>query len=449
VNLRGASSRILDWALDKVGNRQSETNDGAVGIYSMSATIPPGDFQMCRYTVTPFGSKSYDANGNLVASGSGPDSATFYRYDYADRLVAVQAFSTLGTLDTLASFNYDALGRRISKTTYPPTPLAPVTTQYVKPPPDQDCDGLALEERVAGAVSRVYCWGGNGLDMNWVCFTGGGEAQYAHADDLGNVLALTDVIGNVLERYDYDAAGAPTFLVADGTTLVDGGGLPLTASAQGNPYLFRGMVWDGETGLYIEGTPKTPGRYVDPKTGSYLSSGSVGEAGTELNDVNRRVFAGGNPWSSPAGRSKQSEAKSNTKAMFTAEKAYRSSGSGGGGGGSLVLKKEEGGRHTPFHNKYESARVITDRDSGRSKGFRSSGGNAVGADQVNEIIASVSAIQSRNILKTYFETGDIPTQDQFHNLIDSMVHLNDDGGSLLMISSSKTHTKTGHVTLLK
>lgn len=34
-----------------------------------------------------------------------------------------------------------------------------------------------------------------------------------------------------------------------------------------------------------------------------------------------------------------------------------------------------------------------------------------------------AAIESRNTLKTYFETGDIPTQDQFVDLIDSSIDL--------------------------
>src|SRR4051794_8968698 len=36
------------------------------------------------------------------------------------------------------------------------------------------------------------------------------------------------------------------------------------------------------------------------------------------------------------------------------------------------------------------------------------------------------AVVSRAILKTFFETGDVPTQDQFSTLIDSMVHGVDD-----------------------
>ena len=34
-------------------------------------------------------------------------------------------------------------------------------------------------------------------------------------------------------------------------------------------------------------------------------------------------------------------------------------------------------------------------------------------------------IESRIQLKTYFETGDIPTEDQFINVLDSYFHLED------------------------
>jgi hypothetical protein len=37
-----------------------------------------------------------------------------------------------------------------------------------------------------------------------------------------------------------------------------------------------------------------------------------------------------------------------------------------------------------------------------------------------------AAIESREILKSYFQTGDVPTQDQFATLIDSSVNLVDD-----------------------
>lgn len=48
---------------------------------------------------------------------------------------------------------------------------------------------------------------------------------------------------------------------------------------------------------------------------------------------------------------------------------------------------------------------------------------------------AVGAVESRNILKTYFETGDVPTQEQFANLIDSYIHQTDDGLTLTGIGN--------------
>jgi hypothetical protein len=46
---------------------------------------------------------------------------------------------------------------------------------------------------------------------------------------------------------------------------------------------------------------------------------------------------------------------------------------------------------------------------------------------------AAAAIEPRSILKTFFETGDVPTQEQFANLIDSFVHQTDDGLTILGI----------------
>jgi hypothetical protein len=52
---------------------------------------------------------------------------------------------------------------------------------------------------------------------------------------------------------------------------------------------------------------------------------------------------------------------------------------------------------------------------------------------------ALAAIESRSILKTYFETGSVPTQEQFGTLIDSFIHQTDDGLTLAgvgVVSSS-------------
>ncbi len=52
--------------------------------------------------------------------------------------------------------------------------------------------------------------------------------------------------------------------------------------------------------------------------------------------------------------------------------------------------------------------------------------------------------KSKTVLKTYFQTGDKPTQDQFENLIDSLVHQDDE--TKIYISDLETDAK-GNVTV--
>jgi hypothetical protein len=48
---------------------------------------------------------------------------------------------------------------------------------------------------------------------------------------------------------------------------------------------------------------------------------------------------------------------------------------------------------------------------------------------------TVGAEVPRNVLKSYFETGDIPTQEQFNDLIDSSLNLVDDGLTIYSASN--------------
>jgi hypothetical protein len=57
--------------------------------------------------------------------------------------------------------------------------------------------------------------------------------------------------------------------------------------------------------------------------------------------------------------------------------------------------------------------------------------------------AARGAVVPRSVLKTFFETGDVPTQDQFSNLIDSYVHHTDDGLDLVGIGSIPDSTGAG------
>lgn len=326
IKTKGTGAQRLDYSLDGKGNRNTVTiNDNGTiltHIYTRNAALPPGDFQMDQYTGTPFGSQQYDANGNVIWRDDG-DLA--FVYDSANRVVSVQSMTT-GTPEPLVSFTYDALGRRISKTTYLPAPLAPVTVYFVYD------SGDIIEMREGGVevasfildgsrstddeVVRTHRWSYNAGSIKnrpMLAAHANGQYFYFHCDDLGNMLALTDGSGNVIERYDYGDYGAPHFLDANGNALTGSDGLPVTFSPAGNPFLFHGMFWDEEVMFYFghsQGGVTGPPAYMDPQTGRYLL-----RAGVPLRFEAESTFSGDNPWS---------------------------------------LKKEEGGRHTPFQNKYRA-----------------------------------------------------------------------------------------------
>jgi len=288
---------VKSYVLDGKGNRIAVTNNAVPELYVRSAAIPPADFQMDQYTQTPSsGLQTYDENGrvrdlrNSVAQMSS-------RYDYADRLVQVDALGGSGSFEPLVSFSYDAFGRRISKTV-----AGGATTQYLYDGVDNDCDGITedddiLETYAGGNVSdvRIYGHGGGGggvirmLAPPLAILTAAGGEWLTRCDDLGNVLALTDPSGTVVERYEYDDFGKPQFLAPDGSPLTDAVGTPVTASQVGNPYLFQGMQWDSETGLYLD---QSQGRYVDPRSGQYTTR-SVSGVGDEQHS---RAFSDNSPW---------------------------------------------------------------------------------------------------------------------------------------------------------
>jgi YD repeat-containing protein len=161
----------------------------------------------------------------------------------------------------VVNYTYDALGRRITRTVHQPPPLAPVTTRYIHDPDT----GEVVEEWENGALRTTHVStrrkGANeaaAIGALRTAATGkaiipaSGQVFYVLCDDLGNALALTDASGAVLERYDYDDFGQPAFLDANGDPLLDGSGVPVNRSQAGLDYLFGGMFWEPDLGLYLD-----------------------------------------------------------------------------------------------------------------------------------------------------------------------------------------------------
>jgi hypothetical protein len=240
-----------------MGNRTNVVGAACSGPYTLDPTAPPADYQMNQYTATPCDARSYDDDCNLVSRSSFSDgSLRVYGYDYAGRLVAVGSVVDSGTggliTNVVASYAYDALGRRASKTLHADG-LPPSTRHYCY---DGSC---VIEEREDNAVVASFTLMHG--DGSVIRLSRAGAHYFVLSDDQGNAEALTDESGAVVEGYDCDDYGTVTFLDSNGTPT------SATSSAYDNPYCWGGLRLEAETGLHND----DGGVYFDSTTGRALS----------------------------------------------------------------------------------------------------------------------------------------------------------------------------------
>lgn len=244
------------YGYDAVGNRTSSSHQSGPWQYGAgNRLLQKGD---TSYT--------YTASGHLQ-SATRAGVTRSYTYDGAQRLVRINEASK-----TIASYQYDPAGRRISKTVgYGPTAK---TTWYL-----YDAEGLAAEIDGQGQTVRSYGWVPGapwGTGPVWQqdhASTANGASPYhfLHTDHLERPLVASGEAGN------------PTWQALSesfGQTLIEQGG-----ATQINLRL-PGQYWDAETGAHYNQQ-----RDYDPGTGRYIQSDPLG-----LSDgVNTYAYAQNEP----------------------------------------------------------------------------------------------------------------------------------------------------------
>ena len=258
----GEPAGRVDYDLDGTGNRVQVLATGAEsGEYFLDPLVPPADRPVNQYTATPRTRREYDDNGNLiritafgdvdadgavdlddhaefVACMTGPDvevgapcrrldadhdndvdlkdfaafqanftgseghsPAALIDYDYRNRMVEF-ADAAAGLRH---AYSYDALGRRIVRVTDADGMAGgPTETRYYYD------DWQVIEEQDdAGVTTATYVYGRYVDEV--LNRRQGPDDLFYHADDLYNVMAVTDANGEAVERYDYADYGAPTF----------------------------------------------------------------------------------------------------------------------------------------------------------------------------------------------------------------------------------------------
>jgi RHS repeat-associated protein len=231
-----APTRTQSWSLDALGNWSSVTTNGTAQNRTHN--------QQNEATVVGGNTLTFDNNGNTTTDDTGKTLV----YDAWNRLVKVKSGTT-----TLASYQFDALGRRIVENSGTLRDLY-FSNQW-----------QVLEERINGVANIQYVWSPVYVDALIERDrdpTGGGnmtERVYVQQDANWNVTALVSAAGLALERYVYDPYGAATFLNA--------GFIPLAGSAFAWIYLHQGGRYDPTTGLFLfrhRDYSPTLGRWLQP-----------------------------------------------------------------------------------------------------------------------------------------------------------------------------------------
>lgn len=174
--------------LDLVGNRESFTNRlGQTTQYTLTAS--PGG-QANQYGTIGGAAIAYDAAGNLAMDERG----RLYAYDEANRLKEIRASNGL---EVLASYAYDALGRRISST------INDVTTRYYY-------DGQnVIEERDGADVRlRYHVHGTQYIDEHVATYSDTtGQFSYYLLGDNYSVVGTGNADGSAIRRVGYTPLG--------------------------------------------------------------------------------------------------------------------------------------------------------------------------------------------------------------------------------------------------
>ncbi len=133
-----------------------------------------------------------------------------------------------------------------------------------------------IEERIGGTAKVQYLWGGVDIlierdrDADGNAGNGLEDRLYPLQDANGNVTALVNTSGQVVERFGYDPFGAVTFLSSSWGTL--------SGSAYAWRYLFQGGRYDTATGLV-----HFRNRELSPTLGRWLQKDPIGFGGRDAN----------------------------------------------------------------------------------------------------------------------------------------------------------------------
>jgi RHS repeat-associated protein len=220
----------VTYTLDRAGNRISIVDGGVNKSYTATG--------INQYTT---------ANGVSVTNGSAEHQISAFNGITLEYMNDGQ-LSKVSNGTHWINFYYDALGRCVKRLT---DGWAVYYSYY-----DGEKELLECGSGGGAAYRNVY---GKGVDEILMRQdTTRAVTYYYQRDQNGNITHLTDGGGTVIEKYQYDAFGAPAFF--------NGSGGVISGTAYYNPLLFTGRRYQSDYGIY-----EYRARAYHPKLGRFTS----------------------------------------------------------------------------------------------------------------------------------------------------------------------------------
>ena len=200
-----------------------------------------------------------DQNGNLTAKRNISTGEWWsYGYDNANRLIS--ATDTTTSLQTQATYVYDALAKRIEKDVWTQSSGSTTTTRFA-----YDGAEICADLTSANALQTRYLRGSQVLEL-LARIASSATAAWILADRMGTVRHIVDNTGAVIDTLTYDGYGNVT---------------NETNPTNGGVYKYAGYRSDSETG-WLRPDP-TVGRLYIPLTGRWQGEDFIGFVAGDAN----------------------------------------------------------------------------------------------------------------------------------------------------------------------
>jgi len=258
VDSASAVLESFSYEYDSNGNRTSMTNQSLPTLLPISVTGATYNDANQMLSFTPQAGSTqnltYDLNRNMT-SITNFCGTTNYTWDARNRLVAVNGYNSDCSALT-ATFQYDALGRRIEKT------VNGTSFQYVY-------DGLDIIQVKQGSVVAINYIRSLNIDEPFARIQSDGSVRYYLKDAIGSVIALTDENGAIKTQYSYGPFGSAA----------------TAGDTSDNAFQYTGRENDGSGLFYYRA------RYYNPELQRFISEDPIRFDG----GVNFFAYVGNNP----------------------------------------------------------------------------------------------------------------------------------------------------------